>query len=73
MPISYPEFRDQLVKSPQNVVPELSVSETHSFRSGGASRARPTAGLVIGFSRDTDVRVSQLRMVTSRTTSLRDF
>ena len=57
MLILYTKFRHQLAKSLQNVVPELSVSGTHSFRSGGASRARPTAGLLIGFSRDTELRV----------------
>ena len=36
-PISYTTFRDQLAK--QNVVPDPSVYGTHSFRSGGASRA----------------------------------
>ena len=38
-PISYTTFRDQLAKSLQNVVPDPSVYGTHSFRSGGASRA----------------------------------
>ena len=38
-PISYSTFRDQLVKSLQNVVPDPSVYRTQSFRSGGASRA----------------------------------
>ena len=38
-PISYSTFRDQLAKSLQNVVPDPSVYGTHSFRSGGASRA----------------------------------
>ena len=38
-PISYTTFRDQLAKSLKNVVPDPSVYGTHSFRSGGASRA----------------------------------
>ena len=38
-PISYTTFRDHLAKSLQNIVPDPSVYGTHSFRSGGASRA----------------------------------
>ena len=38
-PISHTTFRDQLTKSLQNVVPDPSVYGTHSFRSGGASKA----------------------------------
>ena len=38
-PISYTTFRDQLAKSLKNVVHDPSVYGTHSFRSGGASRA----------------------------------
>ena len=38
-PISYTTIRDQSAKSLQNVVPDPSVYGTHSFRSGGASRA----------------------------------
>lgn len=38
-PISYTTFRNQLAKSLKNVVPDPSVYGTHSFRSGGASRA----------------------------------
>ena len=60
MPISYTKFRYRLAKSLQNVVLELSVSGTHSFRSGGASRARPTADLLIGFSRDGSKSVGAL-------------
>ena len=37
--ISYATFRGQLSKSLQSIVPNPSVFGTHSFRSGGASRA----------------------------------
>ena len=37
--ISYATFRGQLTKSLQSIVPEPSVYGTHSFLSGGASRA----------------------------------
>ena len=37
--ISYATFRGQLTKSLQSIVPDPSVYGTHSFRSGGASRA----------------------------------
>ena len=37
--ISYATFRGQLTKSLQGIVPDPSVYGTHSFRSGGASRA----------------------------------
>ena len=60
MPISYTKFRYRLAKSLQNVVLELSVSGTHSFRSGVASKARPTADLLIGFSRDGSKSVGAL-------------
>ena len=38
-PISYPTFRDHLSKSLRSVVPDPSVYGTHSFRSGGATKA----------------------------------
>ena len=38
-PISYATFRDLLAKSLQNIIPDPSVYGTHSFRSGGASKA----------------------------------
>ena len=62
-PISYTTFRDQLTKSLQNVVPDPFVYLTHPF--GQVEPVRPpTAGLVMGFSRDMeDGRVLQLRMV----------
>ena len=37
--ISYATFRGQLTKSLQSIVPDPSVYGTHSFLSGGASRA----------------------------------
>ena len=37
--ISYATFRGQLTKTLQSIVPDPSVYGTHSFRSGGASRA----------------------------------
>ena len=38
-PISYTTFRDHLSKSLRSVVPDPSVYGTHSFRSGGATKA----------------------------------
>ena len=38
-PISYTTFRDHLSKSFPSVVPDPSVYGTHSFRSGGATKA----------------------------------
>lgn len=38
-PISYFTFRDHLAKSLRSVVTDPSVYGTHSFRSGGASKA----------------------------------
>ena len=38
-PISYTTFRDHLSKSLREVVPDPSVYGTHSFRSGGATKA----------------------------------
>ena len=72
-PISYTTFRDQLAKSLQNVVPDPSAYGTHSFRSGGASRAA-NSGVSDRLSRDmAGGRVLQLRTATLRMTFLHDF
>ena len=71
-PISYTTFRDQLAKSLQNVVPDPSAYGTHSFRSGGASRAA-NSGVSDRLFQRHGGRVLQLRTATLRMTFLHDF